>query len=151
MSCSRSTCSASGLIPSNTAETQARLSPVRISSRLTRPPRMALSASMMMDLPAPVSPDSTEKPGSNRSSARWITAIFSMTSSRSMVFPFCYASISATISQKRWASSVVRRITRILSSPASVPTISFTFMASMAAAAALAMPTSVLSTTRFWA
>ena len=49
--------------PVKTAVTTARLCPVRMSSRLTRPPRMALRASMMMDFPAPVSPESTERPG----------------------------------------------------------------------------------------
>ena len=62
----------------NTAVTRADLAPVRMSSRLVRSPSTAPMESMTMDLPAPVSPVSTLNPGSNRMSADWMRAIFSM-------------------------------------------------------------------------
>ena len=63
---------------SNDAVTAARSAPERTSSRITRFPRTALSESIMMDLPAPVSPVRTLKPAEKSTSALSITAIFSM-------------------------------------------------------------------------
>jgi hypothetical protein len=48
---------------SNTASTEQLSLPVRMSERSARSPRTRLSAPMMMDLPAPVSPVMTLQPG----------------------------------------------------------------------------------------
>ena len=53
--------------------------------------------------------------------------------------------------QKAWASSLVRIISRAVSSPARLPTRPLMSMPSMAAQAAEASPGMVLSTTMFWA
>ena len=64
--------------PENTALTKALLAPVRIRSRGVRWPSTAPMASMTMDLPAPVSPVRTLKPGWKAISVSSITAIFSI-------------------------------------------------------------------------
>ena len=50
----------------NVASTAAFCAPVRISSRLPRSPSTKFSASMMIDLPAPVSPVKAENPASTK-------------------------------------------------------------------------------------
>ena len=65
-------------IRSKVAQMQAFCAPLRTSSRDVRLPRMALMESIRMDLPAPVSPVSTLKPGVKFTSAFSITATFSI-------------------------------------------------------------------------
>ena len=139
--------------PENTALTNALSAPVRMSSRLVRWPSTALRASMTMDLPAPVSPVSALKPASNRMSASSMMAIFSMWSTSSMALPSsaAYRSICLTCSQKSSARTLSWNTSRMVSSPASVPTMSVSPMLSSAKAAPCAMPSIVFSTTRFWA
>ena len=69
--------------PVNMAETDADDSPVRTSSLEVRSPNTAWRASIIMDLPAPVSPVSTVKPGSKSMEALSITAILFINSSES--------------------------------------------------------------------
>ena len=69
--------------PVNIADTDADDSPVRTSSLEVRSPSTAWMASIIMDLPAPVSPVSTVKPGSRSMEARSITAILFINSSES--------------------------------------------------------------------
>ena len=63
----------------NSAVTSARTHASRTSPASPRPPRASCSASIRIDLPAPVSPVSTEKPASSSTSS-WLT----MTTSRSV-------------------------------------------------------------------
>ena len=66
--CSSQSRSAAG--PLNSAATSARVAPSRTASAWVRSPSTNCSASMRMDLPAPVSPVSTVKPPANSSSSR---------------------------------------------------------------------------------
>src|SRR5215216_6002574 len=87
-------------------------SPVRTRSADARPPRSRPTASTRIDLPAPVSPVSTLKPGSNSTSTASITARFRMRRKRSMCADLesyhcfdsipdaCYREMSA-LSQRR--------------------------------------------------
>ena len=61
--------------------------PVRIVSELARPPASRDSEPVIRDLPAPVSPVTTFRPGPNWSSARSITARFRTYSERSTMEP----------------------------------------------------------------
>ncbi len=60
----------------NMASTRASLHPVRIRSEAARPPRIRFTAFMMMDFPAPVSPDRILSPGSSSMSSRLMMAKF---------------------------------------------------------------------------
>src|SRR5918912_4166903 len=66
------------------ASTRAMVAPLRTISALTRPPSTAPTASMMMLLPAPVSPVSTLKPGAKRTARRSMMAKLVMLSSSSI-------------------------------------------------------------------
>ncbi|KYF57275.1 hypothetical protein BE08_23480 [Sorangium cellulosum] len=66
----------SELRTSNSASISASSAPGRICSALARPPRTSESAPTTIDLPAPVSPVSTLKPGSSRSSRASISMKF---------------------------------------------------------------------------
>src|SRR5437764_14139165 len=66
------------------ASTRAMSAPLRTISALTRPPSTAPTASMMMLLPAPVSPVSTLKPGAKRTARRSMMAKLVMLSSSSI-------------------------------------------------------------------
>ena len=67
-----------GLTSSNCALTKAVEAPVRMISREVRCPIMALMASMIMLLPAPVSPVRALKPVEKSMDVFSITAMFSM-------------------------------------------------------------------------
>ena len=56
------TASALSFMLENTADTSAKLSPARIISLSALAPPMRLRQSIMIDFPAPVSPESTVKP-----------------------------------------------------------------------------------------
>ena len=135
----------------NTAVTDACALPVRTISRLTRPPSMAPSESMTMDLPAPVSPVRTLRPGPKAMSERRMTATFSMCSSVSTENTPSRHSISSISWQKRSAAALSRMARNAVSSPASVPTRSWMFMPSSVEHAAFARPGRVLMTMMFCA
>ncbi len=138
MSLSRSSISADR--PVNTAETRALSAPVRISSRDVRSPRTALRASTMIDLPAPVSPLSTLKPGPNAMSADSMTAMFWIFSSESIGSPL-YRPMSVLMASRKFRALVsVLHSTNTVSSPAIVPRMPSQFMLSRAAPTAFAMP-----------
>ena len=138
MSLSRSSISAGR--PVNTAETRALSAPVRISSRDVRSPRTALRASTMIDLPAPVSPLSTLKPGPNAMSADSMTAMFWIFSSESIGSPL-YRPMSVLMASRKFrALFSVLQSTNTVSSPAIVPRMPSQFMLSRAAPTAFAMP-----------
>ena len=62
-SCSWINASVFGSVTSKPASTVAEVSPVRMESVSARPPRMRFKALRMIDLPAPVSPVKTLRPG----------------------------------------------------------------------------------------
>ena len=70
--------SVAAFISENDAKTFALSAPERISSLDVLSPRTALIESITIDLPAPVSPVMTFRPGSNSISTLSITAIFSI-------------------------------------------------------------------------
>ena len=104
-------------------------------------PRTKSSEPTMMLLPAPVSPVSTVSPGPKDSVSRSISAISRIESCRSTYFI-----IPLKRSATSGADSTSRRMTRIVLSPASVPTTSFQRIVSTISAAACAPPGSVLMT-----
>ncbi len=135
--------------PVNTAETRALSAPVRMSSREVRSPRTALRASTMIDLPAPVSPLRTLKPGSNEMSADSMTAMFWIFSSESIRSPL-YRPMSVLMESRKFRALVsVLQSTKMVSSPAMVPRMPSQFMASRAAATAFAIPAWVWMTQVF--
>ena len=138
---------------SNVAQTTALSAPVRTSSRVTLPPRTAYIASTRIDLPAPVSPVRILSPEPKDTSARSITAIFSICSSLSMQPSSLRAvySIPSISRQNAFALSASFMISRAVSSPASVPTRLSMCMLSIVDAAALARPGRVLMTMMFCA
>src|SRR3990172_609195 len=70
---------------SNAASTAASSAPDRKISSLPRAPSTSCRASIRMDLPAPVSPVSTFRPGTKRTVSSSITATFLIVSSRSIL------------------------------------------------------------------
>ena len=114
---------------------------MRISSLEVRSPRTAFIESIMIDLPAPVSPVRTFSPLSNSSSALSITAIFSIFRPVSIAeYLYSQAMISSMAFFIFAANSGVLQRAKMVSSPARVPTSPSQCMASRAAQAALAMP-----------
>ena len=71
-------------LTSNTPSTVARSAPVRMTSAFARSPSSRPSAPTMIDLPAPVSPDSTLKPRASGSVSDSMIAKFLMRSSVSI-------------------------------------------------------------------
>ena len=67
------------------AEMSARSAPSRTAAASARSPRIRLSASTRIDLPAPVSPDSTVMPASNSTSSLSMIAKFRIVISASMI------------------------------------------------------------------
>ena len=115
----------------NTPVTQAREVPVRTRSRLALPPSSAPRESMMIDLPAPVSPVSTFMPGRNWMSADSMTATFSIWRSSSIPITPYSSSLPAS-SLKASAAGLLVMTQKTVSSPAREPTTSGLRMASMA-------------------
>ena len=76
----------SGLSIVNIASTTAFFSPLRIMDLLVRSPNTILIESMIIDLPAPVSPVSTLKPLLNSISASSMTAMFFMCNRSSIIY-----------------------------------------------------------------
>ena len=126
---------------SKSASTRPRSAPPAMRSRSAFPPRTKSSEPTMMLLPAPVSPVSTVSPGPKDSVSRSISAISRIESCRSTYFI-----IPLKRSATSGADSTSRRMTRIVLSPASVPTTSFQRIVSTISAAACAPPGSVLMT-----
>src|SRR5882724_3038750 len=87
---------------SKTASTEAVSAPVRMRSGWARLPRTSRRASMTIDLPAPVSPVSTLRPGENVTRASSRTARFRMASSRSMVAPMLSLKYVHVQTVSRW-------------------------------------------------
>ena len=116
--------------------------PVRTRSFEVRLPRMALMESIRMDLPAPVSPVRTFRPGLKCTSAFWITATFSICRLLSIYSLPHYFCTMCRISSEQivFASRSDRATIRNVSSPERVPTTFFHCSASKTSQAALAMP-----------
>ncbi len=157
----------------NTASTRAFSEPVRMISLDTLSPRTALMESIIIDLPAPVSPVSTLRPSpssmliSSISATSWISSCRSIlaeftpnltpgvSSPRSfpnMPGPAHYTEINLlNLLTSSSAIFSARHTIIMVSSPAIEPTISGHFIASTADAAAWAIPGSVFTTTMLFA
>ena len=128
------------------AVTLAFSSPERMLSFDALAPQISPTDSMIIDFPAPVSPVRTVKPLSKERRCSLIIATFFIYSSRSIPLAslekIFYERLvtSFRISAKSSASPSFLVTMRIVSSPAMLPMILSEARASIAAAAALAMP-----------